>query len=108
MTNRRVYYQAPEAEGTPDGLTLDVRDHVYSARWGGSSVLEMTPAGEVVGQLDFPVTRVSSCTFGGPGLDTLYVTTAGGKEGAGTADGTLYRVKLETKGRPEFRSRIGL
>jgi D-xylono/L-arabinono-1,4-lactonase len=108
LENRRVFYEAPEAEGTPDGLTIDVRDHVYSARWGGSSVLEITPSGRVVGRIDLPVTRVSSAAFGGPELDTLYVTTAGGREDSTTADGTLYRVKLDTKGRIEFRSHIGL
>jgi hypothetical protein len=36
------------------------------------------------------------------------VTTAGGREAETTADGTLYRVKLETRGRLEFRSRIGI
>ena len=107
LENRRVHYSAPEAEGTPDGLTLDVRDHVYTARWGGSSVLELSPSGTLTGRIDFPVTRVSSAAFGGPELDTLYVTTAAGREGSTTADGTLYRVKLETKGRVEFRSRIG-
>jgi sugar lactone lactonase YvrE len=108
LRNRRVVYEAPEAEGTPDGLTLDVQNRIYTARWGGSSVLEMTETGELVGRIELPVTRVSSACFGGPELDTLYVTTAGGREGAATADGTLYRVKLGTKGRPEFRSRIGL
>lgn len=108
LQNRRVYYQAPEAEGTPDGLTLDVRDHVFSARWGGSVVLEMTPTGEVAGRIEFPVTRVSSCVFGGSELDYLYVTTAGGREGSTSADGTLYRLKLDAKGRVEFRSRIGI
>jgi sugar lactone lactonase YvrE len=108
LRNRRVFYTAPESEGTPDGLTLDRNDHIYTARWGGSSVLEMTDSGSVVRRLEFPVTRISSCAFGGPDLDHLYVTTAGGREGADTADGTLYRVKLETKGRVEFRSRIGL
>jgi len=108
LLNRRVFYTAPEAEGTPDGLTLDVRDHVYTARWGGSRVLEMSEAGDVVGSIELPVTRVSSACFGGPELDTLYVTTAGGREGATTPDGTLYRIELATRGRPEFRSRIGL
>jgi D-xylono/L-arabinono-1,4-lactonase len=108
MRDRRVYYQAPEAEGTPDGLTLDVRNRIYTARWGGGAVLEMTEAAEIVGRIELPVSRVSSVCFGGPELDTLYVTTAGGREGATTPDGTLYRVKLATQGRPELRSRIGL
>ncbi len=108
LRNRRVYYTAPEAEGTPDGLTLDERDHIFTARYGGSAVLEMSEAGESVGRVELPVPRVTSCAFGGPGLDTLYVTTAGGREGSDSADGTLYRVKLETRGRAEFRSRISL
>jgi D-xylonolactonase len=108
LRNRRVFYTASETEGTPDGLTLDAHDRIYSARWGGSSVLELTEQGDSVRRLEFPVTRVSSCAFGGPELDHLYVTTAGGREGETSADGTLYRVKLETSGRVEFRSRIGL
>jgi D-xylonolactonase len=108
LPNRRVFYTAPEAEGTPDGLTLDTRDRIFSARWGGGAVLEMTEAGEIVGRIALPVPKVSSCAFGGPDLDTLYVTTAGGREGSETLDGALYRVKLPARGRVEFRSRIGL
>ena len=42
---------------------------------------------------------------GGAGLDELYITTAGGREGADTPVGALFRVKVAAKGRPEFRSR---
>jgi len=108
LTARTRFYDADPSEGTPDGLTLDENDRLYSARWGGSSVLEIDPAGRVVGKLSFPVERVSAATFGGPQLDTLYVTTAGGKEGSSTEDGALYRLRLETRGKPEYRSRIRL
>ena len=46
--------------------------------------------------------------FGGPDLDVLYVTTAGGKEGETTADGTLYRVPVNARGRTEVRSAVRL
>lgn len=108
LTGRVRFHDADPAEGTPDGLTLDENDRLYSARWGGSSVLEIDPTGRVVGKLDFPVERVSAAAFGGPGLDTLYVTTAGGTEGSSSEDGALYRVRLETRGKPEYRSRIRL
>lgn len=106
LENRRVFYTAPSSEGTPDGLTIDDRDLMITARWGGSSLLWMTPAAEIVGRIDFPVARVSSVSFGGPELDTLYVTTAGGRPDSEGPDGSLYRVRVEARGRPEFRSKI--
>ena len=65
-------------------------------------------AGEMLDKIEFPVAKVSSAIFGGDQLDELYVTTAGGKDGSDTADGTLYRVKVPARGRPEFKSRVCL
>lgn len=108
LTGRRRFYDADPSEGTPDGLTLDDNDRLYSARWGGASVLEIDPTGRAVGKLSFPVERVSAAAFGGPLLDTLYVTTAGGQEGSSSEDGALYRLRLAARGKAEHRSRIQL
>jgi D-xylonolactonase len=110
LTNRRLFHTAsgPYAEYDPDGLTLDVDDRVYSARWGASCVLRLDDRGEVAERIELPVPRVSSVAFGGPKLDVMYVTTAAaGAPNLTGADGTLYRVTgLGTRGRAEFRSRI--
>jgi sugar lactone lactonase YvrE len=108
LSERRVLYRATPDEGTPDGLTIDSDDHLWSARWGGSRVLRIDPQGKVVEQVDFPVPKVSSAAFGGPKLDALYVTTAGGTPGSTSDEGTLYRLDVGAHGRPEFFSRIGL
>jgi D-xylonolactonase len=108
LGNRRLFYAAPEAEGTPDGATVDVEDHVWTARWGGHAVLRMTPDAQIVETLRLPVPNVTSVAFGGPELDTLYVTTGGGSPGAATDDGTLYRVRVTARGAPEHHSRIRL
>ena len=108
LSGRRVFYAAPEGEGTPDGLAVDQVNHLWSARWGGSAVLELSAEAELLGRVEFPVSRVSSVTFGGPALDTLYVTTAGGRPGSDSDDGTLYRVSVAAAGRAPFRSRIRL
>jgi sugar lactone lactonase YvrE len=34
------------------------------------------PDGRLVEQLRVPATNVTACTFGGPGLDTLFITTS--------------------------------
>jgi D-xylonolactonase len=108
LSNRRLFHAAEPGTGTPDGLTVDAEGLLWSARWGGHAVLRHDPSGRVVRTVRFPVAKVSSVVFGGPDLDELYVTTAGGSEGAATADGALYRVKGLARGLPEFRSRVVL
>lgn len=108
LVDRRVFYVAPEDEGTPDGLAVDSAGELWSARWGGSSLIQLGRDAQVKGKLSFPVPRVSSAAFGGPDLDTLYVTTAGGQVDDDALDGTLYRVKMPVPGRLEYRSRIRL
>ncbi|HEV8246615.1 MAG TPA: SMP-30/gluconolactonase/LRE family protein [Polyangiaceae bacterium] len=108
LSNERLFYQAAPGEGTPDGLTIDTDGNIWSARWDGSVLLKFSPEAELLDSVRFPVAKVSSAAFGGPEFDTLYVTTAGGREGSETADGTLYRVPVAARGRPEFRSRVML
>jgi D-xylonolactonase len=108
LTERRLFCAAPEDEGTPDGLAVDAAGELWSARWGGSSLIHLGSDARVKGKLSFPVSRVSSAAFGGPALDTLYVTTAGGQVDDDALDGTLYRVKMQVPGRLEYRSRIQL
>ena len=108
LTNRRIFHRAPREQGIPDGMAVDRAGHVWSARWDGSTLLRLDPSGNVVERAEFPVTRVSSAAFGGPALDTLYVTTAGGRWGDSPDDGTLYRFKVPVPGTVEFRSRVRL
>ncbi len=43
--------------------------------------MRVAPDGTVSGVLDMPVGNVTNCTFGGPDLKTLYITTAQGGSG---------------------------
>ncbi|HKO48161.1 MAG TPA: SMP-30/gluconolactonase/LRE family protein [Polyangiaceae bacterium] len=108
LSNRRVFHRAAREQGIPDGMTVDRQGRVWSARWDGSAVLHLDAQGNVLERVVLPVSRVSSAAFGGPQLDTLYVTTAGGTWGGDEADGTLYRFKVPVPGAVEFRSRIRL
>lgn len=108
LSNRRLFYAASESEGTPDGMCVDATDRVWTARWGGGAVLCVNDVGELLLRVELPVSKVSSVTFGGPELDMLYVTTAGGMPGATDTQGTLYRVQTEARGKAPFLSRIRL
>jgi sugar lactone lactonase YvrE len=106
LGEREVFHEATEPNDSPDGMTLDEHDRVWSARWGSHCVLRLGVDGEVVERVAMPVERVSSVAFGGPDLDTLYVTTAAGAPGGTGEDGTLYRTRVGVCGRLEHRSRI--
>ncbi len=66
----------PAGAGGPDGLTVDADGRIWVALWGGSAVHCYTPDGSLVEVLDVPASHVTACTFGGPGLATLYITTS--------------------------------
>lgn len=62
--------------GTPDGNTIDAEGHLWSARWDGHAVVRFSPDGAVDRVVPIPASLVTSVAFGGPDLDTLFVTTA--------------------------------
>lgn len=74
----RVFATVPAGQGLPDGLCVDDRGGVWVALHGGGSVVRFTPAGAADAVVEVPVPRPTSCTFGGPAGDLLYITTAGG------------------------------
>lgn len=106
LSGERLLYQATPEEGIPDGMTVDVRGHLWSARWDGSSVVHHAPDGKVIERIAFPVAKVSSLCFGGPNLDQFFATSAGGTPGSQTADGAVFDWAAGVVGPPEFRSRI--
>ena len=70
-----VRFEAPEL-GAPDGMTVDADGCLWVCHFGGSRITRFSPAGDVLQVVPMPVPNVTSCTFGGANLDTLYITTA--------------------------------
>jgi sugar lactone lactonase YvrE len=62
--------------GLPDGMAVDVEGNLWVAFWGGWAVRRFSGAGELLSEIAVPVACPTSCTFGGPGLDELLITTA--------------------------------
>jgi len=108
LANRRVFVKVPEGEGKPDGMTVDAEGYVWSAFWDGHRLARYAPDGAPAARIEFPVKKVSSVTFGGPGYRDMFVTTAGGDDTAenGAHAGALFHLDAGVRGVPEFRSRI--
>ncbi|MGE0116360.1 MAG: SMP-30/gluconolactonase/LRE family protein [Dongiaceae bacterium] len=74
--NRRIFGKADTTEyGHPDGSTIDAEGFLWNARWDGGCLIRWAPDGTIDRIVTLPCRRVTSCVFGGPALDVLYVTT---------------------------------
>ena len=74
IENRRTFARVNPAT-FPDGLTVDAEGFVWSAQPVFGRVVRYDPAGKIERIYELPVSRGTSVMFGGPALDTLYVTT---------------------------------
>jgi L-arabinonolactonase len=74
--NRRVFAELSADEGYPDGLTVDAEDFIWNAHYDGWRITRYGPDGRVDCVLRMPVQQVTSLTFGGADLRTLFVTSA--------------------------------
>jgi D-xylonolactonase len=100
LSSPRVLVQFGEEDGMPDGLCVDSAGALYCAHYGGGRIARFSASGEQLQILPLPVWNVTSCCLGGPGLDTLYVTTAE-NGGAHPLDGALFACRVFAPGLPE-------
>jgi sugar lactone lactonase YvrE len=102
LTGRRTVVHVPPADGAPDGLTVDAEGNLWVALWGGGAVRCYHPDGQLLEHLPLPVTQVTACTFGGPDLDELYITTSrqGVDRDTQPEAGALFRARPGVRGQP--------
>ena len=105
LGGRRVIVTVDPAEGMPDGMTVDDDGCLWVAMWGGGEVRRYTPAGVLDRTVALPVTQVTSCAFGGPAGDVLYVTSTAyrlspAELAAQPLAGSVFAVEPGTTGRP--------
>jgi sugar lactone lactonase YvrE len=102
LVNRRRWIDIPEEAGRPDGLTVDAEGGVWVALIGGSAVHRYSAAGTLDAVITLPVSQATACAFGGPDLDTLFVTTSrlGADMSAQPASGSLFAVQPGVRGLP--------
>jgi sugar lactone lactonase YvrE len=102
----RVFFAGFE-RGWPDGSAIDAEGYLWNCRFGGGCIVRVAPDGRVDRVIEMPVTNVTTCTFGGDGLTTLFVTTgsAGAPERERLA-GSLWAIRTNVQGQEENRFRL--
>jgi sugar lactone lactonase YvrE len=102
LTNRRVFVDLSADAKRPDGLTVDAEGGVWVALSNGSAVRRYTPNGALDQEIAVPAKKVTACTFGGPNLDQLFITTS--QENIDTKEdplaGALFRADMGMRGLP--------
>lgn len=97
-----------QAPGFPDGSTVDAQGFLWNAEFNAARLVRYAPDGRIDRVVPLPVPRPTCCAFGGPGLETLYVTTASQNMSpeelaAQPLAGALLALDVGVRGLPEPR-----
>jgi len=102
-----ICVQIPEDwDAVPDGMCIDVEGMLWIALFGGGAVTRWDPiSGQLLDRLAVPCRQVTSCCFGGPHLDQLFITTARREMDAAAIAaeplaGGLFQADVGVKGLP--------
>jgi sugar lactone lactonase YvrE len=105
--NRRLFVDMNEHPGRPDGAAVDADGCYWICGNDAGLIHRFTPQGKLDRSLAVPVKKPAMCAFGGPDLDTLFVTSI--RPGGDLADqplaGGVFALRPGVKGleEPTFR-----
>jgi sugar lactone lactonase YvrE len=92
------------SRGLPDGSAVDSQGFLWNCRFFGACIVRIAPDRKIDRIIEMPVRNVTTCTFGGPDLRTLYVTTASNDAAIGDRlAGGLFALETDVAGQPENR-----
>ena len=105
LSGRRLFASIPNDQGIPDGAAIDVEGGYWCALHGAGRLRRFSADGRIDHDIELPVSQPTMCAFAGPGLATLYVTSA--SDGMSTEEkrsqpqaGDLFRCAPDVCGVP--------
>jgi sugar lactone lactonase YvrE len=106
ISNRRTFIAGVE-RGLPDGSAIDEEGYLWNCRFFGGCILRFAPTGNLDRFVEMPVSNITNCAFGGPSLDSLFVTTASLFAPDGEAHaGALFEIPVGVRGLRTERFRL--
>ena len=73
---KKIFLSLNDVDGNPDGMVVDKSGNLWVAMWGSGKVCCFDKNSNLKLILQLPVSKVTSCAFGGSNLNELYITTA--------------------------------
>jgi len=105
IQNEAVFFAG--GRGLPDGSTVDADGYLWNCRYDGGCIVRLSPDGKIDRVIEMPVRKITTCTFGGADLTTLFVTTASVDAAPGERlAGGLFAIQCEVSGQKENRFRV--
>ena len=106
VLGQAVFAEIRAGRGLPDGLTVDAEGRLWLAVWGSGCVIGFDPSGVEFARITVPVPNVTSCGFGGPALEILFITTAANSASDpddAALGGALFACRTAVSGQPARR-----
>ncbi|MEO7241883.1 MAG: SMP-30/gluconolactonase/LRE family protein [Variovorax sp.] len=110
LSERTAWVDMRALPGRPDGAAVDAQDHYWICGNDAGLIHRFDPDGRLVQSLPVPVPKPAMCCFGGPDLQTLFVTSiqppraSAPEVGAATPEhGALFACEVDVRGRVEPR-----
>lgn len=104
LSDKKIFISISPEQGKPDGMTVDEEGFLWVSLFGGSCVNRYNAQGKKVDEIMLPAKCITSCTFGGEDLSTLFITSSRYKlkveeKNKEPLAGSLFSAKLKVKGK---------
>lgn len=104
IANARVLFQKT-GKASPDGMTVDAHDCIWTSCWGGGQILQLDRQGNLLQSISVPAVQCSSLCFGGEDLKKIFVTSATiGLHEHSPMNGKCYIINQDVQGRDEYEA----
>lgn len=107
LENKRVFVDTEAQQSGCDGATIDSEGYVWSVLVRIGKIARFAPDGTIARIIDMPIGHPTSVTFGGPGLDILFMTSISRSHALGDDHpdaGGLFAIEgLGVRGLPAHR-----
>ena len=104
ISQPRSVVRLPDDTAVPDGITVSKDGNLWVAHWGGGCVTRWDPKhGKLLETFKVPAKLTTSCAFGGPKMNELYITTARYQQSIEDLEkhplsGGIFKIKTDTEG----------